>query len=85
MRSESYREVGTRSNCLWKQTSWNPSGIWRWKNKSCERGTKIHAEYENQFYKSEEQDLKNLDWEENLLVKKVTINLICQEECILNT
>lgn len=28
------------------------------KNKSCERGTKIHAEYENQFYKSEEQDLK---------------------------
>ena len=28
------------------------------RNKSCERGTKIHAQFENMYYQSEEQDLK---------------------------
>lgn len=44
------------------------------RNKSCERGTKIHAQFENMYYQSEEQDLKKFGLGGKFTCKKDTIS-----------
>ena len=54
------------------------------RNKSCERGTKIHAQFENMYYQSEEQDLKKFGLGGKFTCKKGYYQLDLEKEYILN-